>query len=138
MPYLLFEWAEGRTLEDELRAEERLSLRKAVWIARQTADAMRDLECAGLAHGDIKPQNIFITSQGDVKLLDLGFVRPILPSAGRPAHQGFAATPEYMAPEALSPGLSQPVMKDMYSLGITLYRMLTGRLPLSATGLRRC
>jgi serine/threonine protein kinase len=134
IPYLVFEWTDGQTLEDELRVEERLSLRRAVWIARQTADGMRDLECAGLAHGDIKPQNIFITHQGEVKLLDLGFVRPIILSAGRLPADEFAGTPDYLAPESLTHGVTQPVVKDMYSLGITLYRMLTGRLPFVGNG----
>src|SRR5579863_8761811 len=93
VPYLVFEWVDGRTLEDELRDQERLSLRRSVWIARQTADGMRDLECAGLAHGDIKPQNIFITLGGEVKLLDLGFVRPIAASASRSVLDDFAGTP---------------------------------------------
>ena len=79
MPYLVFEWTEGRTLEDELHVEERLSLRRAVWIARQTADAMRDLECDGLAHGDIKPQNIFITHPGRSET-----ARPGIRAADRP------------------------------------------------------
>jgi serine/threonine protein kinase len=134
VPYLVFEWAEGRTLEDELQVEERMSLRRAVWIARQTADGMRDLECGSLAHGDIKPQNIFITHHGEVKLLDLGFVRPIILSAGRIPADEFAGTPDYMAPESLTHGVTQPVVKDMYSLGITLYRMLTGRLPFVGSG----
>lgn len=129
VPYLVFEWIDGKTLEEELREEERLSLRRAVWIARQTADGMRDLESAGLAHGDIKPQNIFITLGGEVKLLDLGFVRSIAPARERSAWDGLAGTPEYLAPESLSRGVMQPVVKDMYSLGVTLYRMLTGRLP---------
>jgi len=134
VPYLVFEWTDGRTLEDELRVEEKLSLRRSVWIARQTADGMRDLECGGLAHGDIKPQNIFITHHGEVKLLDLGFVRPIVLSAGRLPADEFAGTPDYMAPESLTQGVTQPVVKDMYSLGITLYRMLTGQLPFVGSG----
>jgi eukaryotic-like serine/threonine-protein kinase len=134
VPYLVFEWTEGRTLEDELRVEERLSLRRSVWIARQAADAMRDLECNGLAHGDIKPQNIFITLPGEVKLLDLGFVRPIHPAASRPVPDEFLGTPDYLAPESLTSAITQPVVKDMYSLGITLYRMLTGRLPFVGSG----
>jgi serine/threonine protein kinase len=134
VPYLVFEWTDGRTLEDELRVEEKLSLRRSVWIARQAADGMRDLECGGLAHGDIKPQNIFITHHGEVKLLDLGFVRPIVLSAGRLPADEFAGTPDYMAPESLTQGVTQPVVKDMYSLGITLYRMLTGQLPFVGSG----
>src|SRR5580704_1202641 len=129
VPYLVFEWTDGRTLEDELRVEEKLSLRRSVWIARQAADGMRDLECGGLAHGDIKPQNIFITHHGEVKLLDLGFVRPIAVQPGPHPGDTLLGTPEYLAPESLVSGTALPVAKDMYALGVTLYRMLTGRLP---------
>jgi serine/threonine protein kinase len=129
VPYLAFEWLNGRTLEDELTAEGPLSLRRAVWMARQCADGMRDLECAGLAHGDIKPQNLFLTIGGELKLLDLGFVRSIVGSEDNIPADGFAGTPEYMAPESLCDAPSKPVIKDLYSLGITLYRSLSGRLP---------
>jgi serine/threonine protein kinase len=129
VPYLVFEWLEGRTLEDELRDEGALSLRRAVWMARQTADGMHDLERCGLAHGDIKPQNIFVTLGGEVKLLDLGFVRPIALQPGPHPGDTLLGTPEYLAPESLVSGMALPVAKDMYALGVTLYRMLTGRLP---------
>jgi eukaryotic-like serine/threonine-protein kinase len=131
VPFLVFEWLEGRTLEEELRDEGPLSLRRAVWMARQTADGMQDLERCGLAHGDIKPQNIFVTLGGELKLLDLGFVRPIAASPNPQSVDTLLGTPEYLAPESLVPGLSLPVAKDMYALGVTLYRMLTGRLPFS-------
>jgi eukaryotic-like serine/threonine-protein kinase len=129
VPYLVFEWVEGRTLEDELRDEGPLSLRRAVWMARQTADGMQDLERGGLAHGDIKPQNILVTLGGEVKLLDLGFVRSIAASPSPTAADKLLGTPEYLSPESLISGLALPVAKDMYALGVTLYRMLTGRLP---------
>ncbi len=129
VPYLAFEWVEGRTLEEELRDEGPLTLRRAVWMARQTADGMQHLERAGLAHGDIKPQNIFVTLGGEVKLLDLGFVRPIAVTPGPSAADTLLGTPEYLAPESLISGMALPVAKDMYALGVTLYRMLTGRLP---------
>jgi eukaryotic-like serine/threonine-protein kinase len=129
VPYLVFEWLEGRTLDQELRDEGPLTLRRAVWVARQTADCMQDLERAGLAHGDIKPQNIFITLGGDVKLLDLGFVRPIAAASSPHPGDTLLGTPEYLAPESLVSGMALPVAKDMYALGVTLYRMLTGRLP---------
>ena len=113
VPFLVFEWLEGRTLDEELRGEGPLSLRRAVWMARQTADAMHDLERCGLAHGDIKPQNIFITLGGEVKLLDLGFVRPIAVQPGPNAGDTLLGTPEYLAPEALVSGTALPVAKDM-------------------------
>ena len=129
VPFLVFEWLEGRTLEEELRDVGPLTLRRAVWMARQTADGMQDLERCGLAHGDIKPQNIFITLGGEVKLLDLGFVRSIAAMPGPGAADTLLGTPEYLAPESLVSGVALPVAKDMYALGVTLYRMLTGRLP---------
>ncbi len=129
VPFLVFEWLEGRTLEEELRDVGPLTLRRSVWMARQTADGMQDLERSGLAHGDIKPQNIFITLGGEVKLLDLGFVRPIAAMPGPGAVDALLGTPEYLAPESLVSGIALPVAKDMYALGVTLYRMLTGRLP---------
>ena len=94
VPYIVFEWLNGRTLEDELTAEGPLSLRRAVWMARQCADGMRDLECAGLAHGDIKPQNLFLTIGGELKLLDLGFVASIVGSEANLPADAFAGTPE--------------------------------------------
>jgi serine/threonine protein kinase len=129
VPFLVFEWLEGRTLDEELRDDGPLTLRRAVWMARQTADGMQDLERCGLAHGDIKPQNIFITLGGEVKLLDLGFVRPIAVQPGPHPADTLLGTPEYLAPESLVAGTALPVAKDMYALGVTLYRMLTGRLP---------
>jgi len=129
VPYLVYEWLEGRTLDEELRDEGPLTLRRAAWMARQTADGMQDLERCGLAHGDIKPQNIFVTLGGEVKLLDLGFVRPIAVTSGPSAADTLLGTPEYLAPESLVSGMALPVAKVMYALGVTLYRMLTGRLP---------
>jgi len=127
-PCIILEWLEGRTLEELLADESPLSIRKSIWIARQCAAGLADLERAGYAHGDVKPANIFLCTSGEAKLVDLGFARPL---AG-PRSQTLTGTPEYMAPETLSPADLNPAARDMYSLGITLYRMLAGALPLSA------
>ncbi|MGE3314535.1 MAG: serine/threonine-protein kinase [Planctomycetaceae bacterium] len=124
-PFVILEWLNGTSLEEILAAQERLPIRKALWIARQCAAGLADLEQQGFAHGDVKPGNIFVCAQGDVKLVDLGFARPLL-SAGEGTLTG---TPEYMAPESLSPAECHPTARDVYSLGVTLYRMLTGLLP---------
>jgi serine/threonine-protein kinase len=133
-PYLLLEWLSGRTLEARLADEQRLFCREAVWVARQCAQGMHALLIAGWTHGDIKPSNIFLFNDGSVKLIDLGFARPDrLPATDladehRPTLTG---TPEYLAPESLLAGESSGVARDVYSLGVTLYRMLTGTLPFS-------
>jgi serine/threonine protein kinase len=136
-PYLLLEWLPGKTLEARLTTEHRLFCREALWIARQCAQGLHALLVAGYAHGDIKPSNIFLLDDGTVKLIDLGFARADRRSApdltGMPAAT-LAGTPEYLAPEALLPmalftGDSGVVARDVYSLGVTLYRMLAGALP---------
>lgn len=131
-PFLLVEWLSGRTLEARLGAEQRLSCREAIWIGRQCAQGMHALLVAGYCHGDIKPSNIFVCNDGVVKLIDLGFSRPDQhPAAGlgQDSRRTLTGTPEYMAPEALAPGDLGGISRDIYSLGVTLYRMLTGSLP---------
>jgi serine/threonine-protein kinase len=131
-PCILLEWLAGRTLAAHLIDRPRLFCREALWIARQCAQGMHALLTAGFIHGDIKPSNIFICERGPVKLIDLGFARPDqlpardLASAGNGLILG---TPEYLAPEALQRGNSGGVARDVYSLGVVLYQMLTGALP---------
>jgi serine/threonine-protein kinase len=124
-PFVVLEWIEGSPLEQVLNENELLSVRKALWIARQCAAGLADLERAGFAHGDVNPANVFVSSEGEVKLMDLGFARP-LKAAGAGMLSG---TPEYMAPESLCSADFHPGQRDIYSLGIMLFRMLTGRLP---------
>lgn len=127
-PHLLLEFLEGCSLEQMLRDSERLTVRKSVWIARQCAVGLADLEQAGYAHGDLKPANVFVNPLSEVKLVDLGFARPFrLERSGT-----LVGTPEYMAPESLCPADVHPGQIDIYSLGVTLFRMLAGQLPFSA------
>ncbi len=147
-PYVLLEWLTGQTLEARLAAEQKLFCGEALWIARQCAQGMHSLLVAGYLHGDIKPANIFLLDDGRVKLIDLGFARlDQLPALDLTGSGGsfLTGTPDYMAPEALlqraAPGnaLDGPpvnpsgsisgISRDIYSLGVTLYRMLTGSLP---------
>lgn len=131
-PFVLMEWLSGRTLEACLGAEQRLSCHDAIWIGRQCAQGMHAMLVAGFCHGDVKPSNIFVCDDGVVKLIDLGFSRPDQqPTAdiAQDSRRTLTGTPEYMAPEALAPGDPGGISRDIYSLGVTLYRMLTGSLP---------
>lgn len=131
-PYLLMEWLAGETLETRLSANTKLFCREALWIARQCAQGMHALLIAGYIHGDIKPSNIFICNDGIVKLIDLGFARADRPSAAAltdVSERTLSGTPDYLAPEALVAGDSGGIARDVYSLGVTLYQMLTGSLP---------
>ncbi len=126
---LVMEWLEGATLEQQLANGTAVSMGTAVWIARQCAQGLNDLASAGSVHGDVKPGNIFLTNQGEAKLIDLGFARPI--KHDRTSTEGSLATgtAEYMAPELLAGDRAHPIAQDIYSLGITLFRMIAGRLP---------
>jgi serine/threonine-protein kinase len=131
-PYILLEWLSGQTLEAHLTRGQRLPCHEALWIARQCAQAMHSLLVAGYTHGDIKPSNIFICDDGAAKLIDLGFARPdqmLDLDFSHSDHGPLTGTPEYLAPESLLPGHPRDIARDVYSLGITLYRMLTGALP---------
>ncbi len=130
-PYLVMQWLAGESLETTLERDSRLPYSEALWIARQCAQGLESLRHAGYTHGDVKPSNIMLSAQGSVKLLDLGFARRC-----RKHDQDLSrstnlltGTPQYLAPEALSSGWEGGVARDIYSLGVTMYRMLAGRLP---------
>lgn len=130
-PFLVMEWLEGRSLERSLRNNKRLDYADAIWIARQCAEGLEALRQSGFTHGDVKPANILLGADGSIKLLDLGFARRCRKSDHdlSPTIDILTGTPEYLAPEILTGGLHWGVARDIYSLGVTLYRMLTGRLP---------
>lgn len=126
---LVLEWLDGQTLEARLADGRPLPLGTAVWIGRQTAQGLNDLAIAGFAHGDVKPANIFVTREGDAKLIDLGFACPLRADRIEAERTVATGTAEYMAPEILAGDRARPTARDIYSLGITLFRMISGRLP---------
>lgn len=130
--FTILEWLDGSSLESLLEREPQLSEIRSLWIARQCAEGLRDLHDAGYSHGDLKPANICILADGRLKLIDLGFARPVTTGAADRANRQSAqlvGTPEYLAPEMLAAGGHDGAAKDAYSLGVVLYRLLAGRLP---------
>lgn len=136
-PFNLLEWIEGETLDSQLTKQRLIPAGTAVWIARQCAQGLNDLAGAGYAHGDIKPQNIFLDTRGEVRLIDLGFAQSLDESPAVLDSRSMTGTPEYMAPETFSRGIINPVLRDMYSLGVTMYQMLSGRLPFESKSARQ-
>ena len=103
----------------------------ALWIARQVAEALEALNAAGWMHADVKPSNIRVSPAGHATLVDLGSARR--PGESRSlADRPVVGTLAYMAPEMLLSTLAADIRSDIYSLGVTLYEMLTGRLPFPA------
>ena len=121
-------WLAGKTLAARLADAQPIDPPAALWIARQTAAAMAALHRDGWMHGDIKPSNIFVSPEGHVTLLDLGFARRT--DAAEPAAERcVTGTYNYIAPEMVARGMPIDVRSDMYSLGVVLFEMLAERLP---------
>jgi serine/threonine-protein kinase len=134
--FLVMELLAGMTLDSyaESRGEKgtpRIGWREAVGLAIQTTRALEAAHDAGLVHRDLKPQNLFMTESGELKLLDFGVAMALADTADSEKRQkGFAVfgTPEYMAPEQVA-GEPVDARCDLYALGCVLYELLTGTRP---------
>jgi serine/threonine-protein kinase len=133
--FLVMPWLEGATLHAFTAERTLLDLPAVLWIARQTAEALAALDQAGWMHGDIKPSNISLSPQGHATLLDLGFARHRDERAEGP--RAIAGTGHYLAPEHVSTAYRPDIRSDIYSLGVVLYQLLAGRLPLEGATLEQ-
>ncbi|MEO1998655.1 MAG: serine/threonine-protein kinase [Planctomycetaceae bacterium] len=142
-PFIAMELLSGQPL-DELLTSNRLDLEGVLALAQQLADALTAAHERGVIHRDIKPANIYVNKRGTAKILDFGLAKRV---AGADAPLGTEATllkqtvagqvlgtPNYMSPEQV---LGQTVdhRSDLFSLGVVLYEMLTGRNPFEGTSL---
>jgi serine/threonine-protein kinase len=129
--YVAMPFLEGQSLAEHLRGDRLLDLPEAFWIARQIAEAIEALHLAGWVHGDVKPSNIVVSASGHATLVDLGFARR---SSERNsiADRPILGTLRYIAPEMLFSAQGGDIRSDIYSLGVTLFEMFTGRVPFDA------
>ena len=134
VPYVVFELLEGQTLRERLERGA-LPLPKAVELAVQMASGLAAAHDKGIVHRDLKPENLFLTRDGRIKILDFGLarLRPGVGGAGEASTDSaitgagvVMGTVGYMSPEQV---LGQTVdhRSDIFSLGVVLYEMLTGR-----------
>ena len=133
--YLAYEFVAGVTLRQEIGGRA-VNPRRALEIAIQIADALADAHARDVVHGDIRPETIMVTAKGSAKLLDFGLASWTQGGAARAAA---AAAPDRMPPSAvavapyLSPeqalGGAIDARSDLFSLGVVLYEMVTGRSP---------
>jgi tetratricopeptide (TPR) repeat protein/predicted Ser/Thr protein kinase len=127
--YLIMEYIEGRDLLEILEEKGLLPYEEVLDIASQVARALEHASQQGIVHRDIKPQNLMITADGTVKVCDFGIARAVaLPSL---TQSGFVGSPYYISPEQAM-GEHVDVRSDIYSLGIVMYQMLSGKLPFDA------
>ncbi|MFJ3667880.1 protein kinase [Streptomyces sp. NPDC090106] len=136
MPYIVMEYVEGRplgsVLDEDVRQFGAMPADKALKI---TADVLAALEIShemGLVHRDIKPGNVMMTKRGVVKVMDFGIARAMQSGVTSMTQTGMVVgTPQYLSPEqALGRGVD--ARSDLYSVGIMLFQLVTGRLPFDA------
>jgi serine/threonine protein kinase len=130
--FLVMDLLQGESLRRRLRREYRLEVPNALWIARQTAEALAALHRAGFLHGDIKPDNIRLVDDGTAILLDLGFAHRPGENAALLREGYVLGTVDYLAPELCGESPADEPASDLFSLGVTLFEMLTGQLPYPA------
>jgi len=131
--YYVMEFVDGPTVAQELRARGPIPAERAVDVVRQVASALAFAHRQGILHRDVKPENIMLASDGTAKLADLGlamFVETDHPQLERGADGKLRVwgTPSYMAPE-VAQGKEPDARSDLYSLGATLFHILTARVP---------
>jgi serine/threonine-protein kinase len=122
--FITMEYVDGEHLGSLLRRIGRLPSDKAIQIARQLCAGLAAAHEKGVLHRDLKPANVMIDGRGQVRITDFGISAPIVP--GEEAPSTAAGTPAYMAPEQFARGQAS-VLSDIYSLGLVLYELFTGR-----------
>lgn len=130
--FLSMELVEGESLGDLLRREEKLPVESVIRIGAEIAAALEYLHERGIIHRDVKPGNILLTADGTAKLCDMGLARPMQAGMTLTATEMVVGTPAYMAPEQATGHELQPA-SDIYALGLTLYRCLSGEVPHGGT-----
>lgn len=128
--YMIMELIDGRSLSDILAEKGVLPPRVAAEYIRQAALGLGCAQAAGIIHRDVKPDNIMVTRQDIVKVSDFGLAKEI-DAAAMTATDSVMGTPAYMSPEQCD-GKKLDGRTDIYSLGGTFYRLITGRLPFEA------
>lgn len=129
-PYLVTEFFEGQPLGELLRTGGALPPEWGLYLTTQMADALGAVWRAGLVHRDIKPDNILVGPNGNAKLIDFGLAKSdVLEATRERTGPELAGTAAYLAPEQAKDASVVDHRADIYSLGVTLYELLTGRIP---------
>jgi eukaryotic-like serine/threonine-protein kinase len=133
-PYLVMEFVEGESLGQKIEREGRMSEAEAIRIIAQVAQGLHRAHKQNLVHRDVKPDNILVRPDGVAKLADLGLVKETDTDLNLTKTGRGLGTPHFMAPEQFRNAKNADSRCDIYSLGATLYQMVTGELPFRSSG----
>ena len=133
--YIVMEFVDGPSLAEHLARNGPLPVDEMVRISRQVLSALAAAHAAGIVHRDVKPANILIGADGDAKLADFGIAKRFDDLGASVTVAGMViGTPRYLAPEQMLGHAATPAT-DVYSMGVVMFEMLTGRLPFDADSL---
>jgi len=128
--YFVMEYVEGATVHDLIAEKKRIDEATAIDITMQVAEALEHAHERGLIHRDVKPKNVMLAKGGVAKLADMGLARAVTDLEAAEAEAGKAfGTPYYISPEQIRGEKEITPAADIYSLGATLYHMVTGAVP---------
>lgn len=129
--YIVMEYVEGQTLKEYIQERGKLSVDEAVKFAVAIAEGLEHAHAMGIVHCDIKPHNMLITKSGRLKVTDFGIARAMNSQNTMMYTNSVMGSAHYLSPEQAS-GKAIDGSTDIYSLGVVLYEMLTGRVPYEA------
>ncbi len=125
--YITMEYVPGEDLKSFIRRSRQITIGTAISLAKQVSEGLSEAHRLGVVHRDLKPQNVMIDKEGNARIMDFGVARSV-EGKGITGAGVMIGTPEYMSPEQVE-GKEADQRSDIYSLGIMLYEMLTGRVP---------